>query len=98
MRLQRLTVERASSCGGLLDGLEMSFVSQNDSAVHPLAPHCLLGPNGSGKSQFLQLIAEIFQSAWNLHAPSEERDAADKNTLFELEYLISPSPRVPPER
>lgn len=49
----------------------------------------LLGPNGSGKSQFLQLIAEIVQSAWHAHAPDEEREPANASVQFELEYSLT---------
>ena len=96
MKLLRLTVEHATSCGGLLDKVDVDFESgasesELDEAVKTtLSPHCLIGQNGSGKSQLLQLLAEIFQSAWCAHAPSEERDVADKSTLFALEYLVSP--------
>jgi len=98
MRLQALKVHEASSCGGLLDGLEVSFTTDSNNANESIRTHCLLGPNGSGKSQFLQLIAEIFQSAWHLHSPHEEREASDQRTEFELEYMISPAGKGPGER
>jgi restriction system-associated AAA family ATPase len=92
MRLQRLQVTRASTCGGLLDGADIWLGrAETKTTNEPLEPLCLLGPNGSGKSQFLQLIAEIFQAAWHAHAPDEERDSANSDALFELEYLIKPS-------
>lgn len=95
MKLLRLLVKSANSCGGLLDGLHVSF--EHTSAVptreipdqNNLTPHCLIGPNGSGKSQFLQVIAEIFQSAWHANSPSEEREASNSTSLFELDYLIA---------
>lgn len=91
MRLRRLKVTRASTCGGLLDGADIWLGRpETESNGEPLEPLCLLGPNGSGKSQFLQLIAEIFQAAWNAHAPDEERDSANSESIFELEYLIRP--------
>lgn len=95
MKLLRLTVERASSCGGLLDGIEVDFEGsgyENEIAGDnkgALAPHCFIGPNGSGKSQLLQLVSEVFQSAWHAHDNTQERDVADKSTLFTLEYLVS---------
>jgi restriction system-associated AAA family ATPase len=89
VRLNRIKVERAASCGGLLDGLEVSF-ARTEGNPCGLAPLCLLGPNGSGKSQLLQLIAEVFQSAWHVHAPSVEREPADTDTLFELDYYLQP--------
>ncbi|MCJ9732819.1 restriction system-associated AAA family ATPase [Bradyrhizobium sp. PRIMUS42] len=98
MRLQALKVHEASSCGGLLDGLEVSFTTDSDNTNEDIKTHCLLGPNGSGKSQFLQLVAEIFQSAWHLHSPHEEREASDKRTAFELEYMISPAGKGSVER
>lgn len=93
MKLLRLTVEHAMSCGGLLDKVDVDFESEaseselDGEAKMMLSPHCLIGQNGSGKSQLLQLLAEVFQSAWCAHAPDQERDVADRSTLFELEYL-----------
>lgn len=104
MKLLRLSVDVAASCGGLLDGLDVDFEGVGSAteltgeSPGALAPHCLIGPNGSGKSQLLQLIAEIFQSAWHAHAPAEERDAADRSTLFSLEYLVSGNSGGQPER
>lgn len=95
MKLLRLTVEHAMSCGGLLDKIDVDFESEaSESELEggtsaTLSPHCLIGQNGSGKSQLLQLLSEIFQSAWYAHAPNEERDVADKSTLFSVEYLVS---------
>ena len=96
MRLRRLQITRASTCGGLLDGADIWLGrAQTEASNEPLEPLCLLGPNGSGKSQFLQLIAEIFQAAWHAHAPDEERDSANSDAIFELEYLIKPSKTDP---
>lgn len=95
MKLLRLTVDHAMSCGGLLDKVDVDFESEPSEselegvANTVLSPHCLIGQNGSGKSQLLQLLAEIFQSAWCAHAPNQERDVADRSTLFTLEYLIA---------
>ncbi|MEA1940734.1 MAG: restriction system-associated AAA family ATPase [Pseudomonadota bacterium] len=93
MRLSHLKIIEAKSCGGLLDGLEIDFGERRDSDS-PMAPLCLIGPNGSGKSQLLQLIAEIFQLAWHEHSPRIERDAANEDTLFQLDYLIRPHPEA----
>lgn len=91
MRLRRLQVTRASTCGGLLDGADIWLGrAETETNNEPLEPLCLLGPNGSGKSQFLQLVAEIFQAAWHAHAPDEERDSANSDAIFELEYLVKP--------
>jgi restriction system-associated AAA family ATPase len=91
MRLRRLKITRASTCGGLLDGADI-WLGRADTETNNelLEPLCLLGPNGSGKSQFLQLVAEIFQAAWHAQAPEEERDSANSDAIFELEYLIKP--------
>lgn len=87
MRLRYLRVDRALSCGGLLDNAELEVsAGRNDS---PLAPLCLIGPNGTGKSQLLQLLAEIFQAAWNQFAPAEERESANNEALFEIHYEIA---------
>lgn len=96
MRLRRLQVTRASTCGGLLDGADIWLGrAETEANNEPLEPLCLLGPNGSGKSQFLQLVAEIFQAAWHAHAPDEERDSANGDAIFELEYLIKASKSAP---
>lgn len=92
MRLTRLKVLKASSCGGLLDGLDISLTRQDEGINEHITPICLIGPNGSGKSQFLQLIAEIFQAAWHTHSPAEERTSANDDATFELEYQIKPTP------
>jgi restriction system-associated AAA family ATPase len=84
MRLLYLRVDRALSCGGLLDHVELSVPSERKDS--PLAPLCLIGPNGTGKSQLLQLIAEIFQASWNQCAPDEERESSNKESLFEIRY------------
>lgn len=89
MRLRRLKVTRASTCGGLLDGADIWLGrAETETNNEPLEPLCLLGPNGSGKSQFLQLVAEIFQAAWHGHDDYQERDSANSDAIFELEYLI----------
>lgn len=91
MKLRHLRIESCSSGGGLFDGLEVSFGRNNNVELNEaFSPLCLIGPNGSGKSQFLQLLAEIFQSVWHLHSPDEERVSANDDILFELTYFISP--------
>lgn len=53
---------KADSCGGLLDGLDVRLRA-GANIEKTFDPLCLIGPNGAGKSQFLQMVAEIFQSA-----------------------------------
>lgn len=60
MRLLRVHVIAADTCGGLLDGLDL-WLRSPFSHYETFEPLCLIGPNGTGKSQFLQVIAEIFQ-------------------------------------
>jgi len=50
----------------------------------------LIGPNGAGKSQFLQILAEIFQSVYHAVVHKEERVEGNPRLQFELEYLIHP--------
>ncbi|SFV16553.1 restriction system-associated AAA family ATPase [Pseudoduganella namucuonensis] len=88
MRLIRLNIVAADTCGGLLDGLDLNFRNIFD-PVSSFDPLCLIGPNGAGKSQFLQLIAEIFQSIFHAIVPDEERSEGNPEILFELEYLMS---------
>jgi len=87
MKLLRVHIIAAEMCGGLLDGLEVYLRSPlfDNAGFDPL---CLVGPNGSGKSQFLQVLAEIFQSIYHACVPSEERDEGNPDTQFEIEYLI----------
>jgi len=101
VRLSQLKIIEAKSCGGLLDGLEVDFgerLAIDGVGEQGIVPLCLIGPNGSGKSQLLQLLAEIFQTAWNHHDDSVERLSANDDTLFELTYLIRPSPNSDWER
>lgn len=88
MKLLRVKVIAAESCGDLLEGFELSFRPSRNSA--PLFdPLCLVGPNGTGKSQFLQVIAEMFQSAMHSVVGEEERFEGNPDLLFELEYEIT---------
>ncbi|WP_418120756.1 restriction system-associated AAA family ATPase [Variovorax sp. 350MFTsu5.1] len=91
MRLRRLQVEESGAGGALFDGADILFGREvSDDVKAALSPLCLIGPNGSGKSQFLQLIAEIFQTAWHAHAPNQERVSSNEKLAFELTYSIAP--------
>jgi restriction system-associated AAA family ATPase len=87
MRLLRVHVIKADTCGGLLDGLDLSL-RRSRRLPKGFDPLCLIGPNGTGKSQFLQVIAEIFQSVFHAVVPSEERVEGNSKLQFEIEYLI----------
>lgn len=89
MRLLRVNVISAATCGGLLDGLDITF--RNPLLDHSqFAPLCLIGPNGAGKSQLLQVLAEIFQSVFHACVGDEERIEGNPGLQFVLEYLIRP--------
>ena len=89
MRLRHLLVEKSSAGGGAFDGVLIDFGRGTTGATsESLAPLCLIGANGAGKSQLLQMLAEIFQAAWHVHAPDEERKSANDEVLFDLTYLI----------
>jgi restriction system-associated AAA family ATPase len=89
MKLLRVRIISAKTCGGLLDGVDRSLRSpfSDHSTFDPL---CLIGPNGAGKSQFLQVIAEIFQSIFHTCISEEERGERNPELQFETEYLIHP--------
>lgn len=89
MRLLRIHVIQADTCGGLLDGLDVWLRSPNN-APEAFDPICLIGPNGAGKSQFLQIIAEMFQSVFHAAVRAEERIEGNPELQFVLEYLIRP--------
>ena len=91
MRLLRVHIVEAATCGGLLDGLDLQLRSPLN-AGDTFDPLCLVGPNGCGKSQFLQVIAEMFQAALHVCSPQEERLDGNPDLKFQLEYLIRPSP------
>ena len=97
MKLLRVHIISAKTCGGLLDNLNVGLRS-------PFSDHstfdslCLIGPNGAGKSQFLQMVAEIFQSVFHLCVSEEERIEGNPDLQFELEYLIHPEDDQPPVR
>ncbi len=94
MKLLRVHVISADTCGGLLDGLDLWLRSPADGDV-TFDPLCFVGPNGSGKSQFLQVLAEIFQSIFHSCIGSDERIEGNPNLQFEIEYLIRPSVKKP---
>jgi restriction system-associated AAA family ATPase len=87
MRLLRVYIIKAETCGGLLDGLDVRLRS-GESHATDFDPICLIGPNGSGKSQFLQALAEIFQSIVHSVVPADERLEGNPRLEFEVEYLI----------
>lgn len=90
MRIVRVQIFEALSCGGLLDGLDVELLrSRNEESNTSFSPICLLGKNGTGKSQFLQILAELFQVAWHEHRPSEETAAANPTLLFEIIYEVA---------
>lgn len=90
MRIVRVKIFEASSCGGLLDGMDVELLRPRAARDNTdFSPMCLLGKNGTGKSQFLQIIAEIFQTAWHEHRPEEEATAANPDLLFEIIYEVA---------
>ena len=96
MKLLRVRIISADTCGGLLDGLDINFRGANtDCAVFD--PVCFIGPNGAGKSQFLQVLAEMFQSIFHAIVDVEERVDTNAALQFELEYLIQPTGASSPE-
>lgn len=95
MKLLRVNIISAESCGGLLDGLDLGLHSKLDD-YSVFDPFCLVGPNGAGKSQFLQVIAEIFQSICNAVVPLEERRDGNPSLEFIVEYLIKPEKNKEP--
>lgn len=90
MKLLRVHIITADTCGGLLDGLDLWF--RNPASDRKgFEPLCLIGPNGAGKSQFLQILAEIFQAVYHAVVDKEERVEGNPRLQFEVEYLIRPS-------
>lgn len=89
MKIVRVKIFEAASCGGLLDNLDIELLRPRpDDGKRRFLPICLLGRNGTGKSQFLQVIAEIFQSAWHEHRPEQESSTANPDLLFEIVYDV----------
>ncbi|TEW52648.1 restriction system-associated AAA family ATPase [Psychromonas algicola] len=90
MKLIRLHIVDAETCGGLLNGVEVQFRDGNVE-MDSFSPLCLIGPNGTGKSQVLQIIAEIFQAVFAKYLPDEEQGTPNNQIQFELEYSIADS-------
>lgn len=88
MKLLSVRIFEASTCGGLLDNADFD-VRFDETDVKRFDPLCLIGSNGAGKSQFLQVLAEIFLTAWHAYSPDEEAADSNPSILFEVEYLIS---------
>ncbi|MBK1877972.1 restriction system-associated AAA family ATPase [Pelagicoccus mobilis] len=93
MRLLRVNIINADTCGGLLDGLDVQV--RTPSKTSEFTPLCLIGPNGAGKSQFLQIVAEIFQSIFHTISPAEEREESNPSLQFVIEYLIHKNKEEP---
>lgn len=87
MKLTRVHIIKAATCGGLLDGLDVGLRG-TPSSPEQFDPLCLVGPNGAGKSQFLQVIAEAFQTVLHACVGEEERAKGNEELQFEIEYLI----------
>jgi restriction system-associated AAA family ATPase len=87
VKLTRVHIIKAATCGGLLDGLDVGLrgTLRGPEQFDPL---CLVGPNGAGKSQFLQVIAEAFQTVFHTCVENEERARGNEDLEFELEYVI----------
>lgn len=97
MKLLRVHIIAAKTCGGLLDGLDL-WLRSPLSDYFAFDPLCLIGPNGAGKSQFLQVLAEIFQSIFHRCIGEEERVEGNPDLQFEIEYLIHPENHELPVR
>ncbi len=95
MKLLRVHIISAETCGGLLDGLDLRLRASSKEHMG-LDPLCFVGPNGTGKSQFLQVLAEMFQSLFHACVRDEERVEGNADLQFELEYLIHPSHETEP--
>lgn len=91
MKLIKLHIIDAETCGGLLNGLKVNFRSSDKVEADKFSPLCLIGPNGAGKSQTLQILAEIFQALFAKFVPEEEQGAPNQQIQFVLEYLIHDS-------
>jgi restriction system-associated AAA family ATPase len=88
VRLAHVIIHSATTCGGLLDGLRVSFARPKRAGYEQFDPLCLIGPNGAGKSQLLQIIAEAFQSAWHFADETSERAVANGDVRFTIDYEI----------
>lgn len=87
MRLLRVKVIAAKTCGGLLDGFDL-YLRGKFNINWGFDPLCFIGPNGSGKSQFLQVLSEMFQSLLHTCVKHQEREESNPDLQFILEYLI----------
>ncbi len=90
MKLTRVHIIKAATCGGLLDGLDVGLRGSM-SGPEQFDPLCLVGPNGAGKSQFLQVVAEAFQTVFHACVEDEERAKGNDDLQFEIEYVIHPA-------
>lgn len=90
MKLTRVHIVKAATCGGLLDGLDVGLRG-TQCGPEQFAPLCLVGPNGAGKSQFLQVVAEAFQTVFHACVENEERAKGNEDLQFEIEYVIRPT-------
>ncbi|RKH24499.1 ABC transporter [Corallococcus praedator] len=90
MKITRVHIIKAATCGGLLDGLDVGLRGP-PSGPEQFDPLCLVGPNGAGKSQFLQVIAEAFQTVFHACVQDEERAKGNEDLQFEIEYVIRPA-------
>ena len=88
MRLSKISVHSAETCGGLLDGLSVSLRRPEREERRFFDPLCLIGPNGAGKSQLLQIAAEAFQNAWHVCRKQQERIATNPSLRFAIEYQV----------
>jgi restriction system-associated AAA family ATPase len=91
VKLTRIHISKAETCGRLLDELKIVFRASPD-GPEPFDPLCLIGANGTGKSQLLQVIAEAFQVVFHACAPEQERLRGNDGLEFEIEYSIRPVP------
>lgn len=87
MKLTRVHIIKAATCGGLLDELDVGLRG-TQSRQERFNPLCLVGPNGAGKSQFLQIVAEAFQTVFHACVGEEERAKGNEDIQFEIEYVI----------
>jgi restriction system-associated AAA family ATPase len=90
VKLTRVHIIKAATCGGLLDGLDVGLRGTL-SGPEQFDPLCLVGPNGAGKSQFLQVVAEAFQTVLHACVEDEERAKGNEDLQFEIEYAIRPA-------
>lgn len=89
MKLTRVHIIKAATCGGLLDGLDVGLRG-TQTGPEQFSPICLVGPNGAGKSQFLQVVAEAFQTVFHECVGNEERAKGNEDLQFLIEYVICP--------